>query len=192
MSVPQGHQAALVQAPFVQAQAIAAAYAGTDTGLSALLPAARRLRRALPESPLLLLWPSALHVPGRIDALFERRVLYPTPPTAAALEAAIEAVAAEACQCLIVFTETGWSAHVPAYIGYLAGIERRAGIAGEFGGAVLSDPVMPPSISLAEDERHAFLLDAVGFEHETRLPEHLARAAVAAGSAAGGRFPCGR
>ena len=76
MSVPQGNrgqftQAPFEQAPFVQAQAAAAAYAGTDTGLSALLPAARRLRRALPESALLLLWPSALRVPAEIDPLFE-------------------------------------------------------------------------------------------------------------------------
>lgn len=171
-----------------QTRSVVAAYAGTTAGVAALMPAAGRLRNALHGSHLVLLWPSSLGAPREMAALFDCQVLYPTPPNAAALHAAIEALAAEDCESMIVFTQKDWSAHVPAYVGYLAGIERRAGIADEFGGGVLSDAVATPKSELAEDERYAFLLDAVGFVQETRFPEPAAGFSAATPSVAGGRL----
>ena len=142
---------------------VAAGYAGTPRSAAAIGPAAKSLRRMLSGARLLLLAPVPVFeaLPAPIAACFDARIDYPPDADAERLRAAVDALAVETADAAVVFTETGWSAHVPAYLAYLAGVPRRGGITAEFGGALLTDPVRPPA-TLDAEERHLLLLEALG------------------------------
>ncbi|MDX2154542.1 MAG: glycosyltransferase family 9 protein [Bryobacteraceae bacterium] len=104
-----------------------------------------------------------------------RRVLAvnASPPAAAHLERTFESVAfvstppppeiqSSAFDAAIVFTGEHESPYSAAYQCYLARIPLRAGLTAEFGGGVLTDAVPPPSSHLSREERHMYLLEALG------------------------------
>jgi len=152
------------------ADVVVAAFAGTRAGGAAVVPAIRVLRAALPRATLLLLWPEEAAIPPRLSALADRCLEYPSPHAETrragrdAVERVVAVLAAAAARGAVVFTESGWAPYVPAYLVYLAGIARRAGITAEFGGAVLSQPIAPPPREMPEEARHLFLLEAIGFD----------------------------
>lgn len=69
---------------------------------------------------------------------------------------------------LIVFTSFSQSPLPPAYAGYLAGIPRRAGQSKEFGGAILSDAVMPVPDTTHQVDRNLHLVESLGFPADVR------------------------
>ncbi|HEX6998740.1 MAG TPA: hypothetical protein VF322_11385 [Gammaproteobacteria bacterium] len=173
---------------------IVAAYAGTADGARALAPAVHAVRRALPKTQLVLLWPAALELPAVAARPADRVVLYPTPPDGArgeparlerAVVRAVAALEAEAPAAAIVLTETGHAPFLPAYLCYLAGVPRRVALTAEFGGALLTQAVPPPPGNLPQRERHLFLLEAIGMG----APRGKARAAVRLPATAEGARP---
>ncbi|HEY8520963.1 MAG TPA: hypothetical protein VIN61_12845 [Gammaproteobacteria bacterium] len=173
--------------------AIVAAYAGTAAGARALAPTVQAVRRALPAAQIVLLWPAALELPAVTSRPADRVVLYPAPHQGAhaqparlrrAVDRAVKALRAAAPSAAIVLTETGHAPFLPAYLCYLAGIPRRAGLCAEFGGALLTQAVPPPA-DLSQPDRHLFLLRAIG----VRTCGGAARAAGPAPPAAEGARP---
>lgn len=120
-------------------------------GPADLGPALHRLRAALPDATLVLL--SSAPCP-LVDAQLQADDW--TQP------AVIERLAAADLDAAIVFTDEHESALEPAYLGYLAGVPLRAGLAAEFGGGVLTLAPRPPPYPLAPARRHLFLLRELG------------------------------
>ena len=66
-----------------------------------------------------------------------------------------------------MLSDPGRAAIEMGYALHLAGVPRRAGLAAEFGGAALTDPVPPPPPG-APEARHLGLLAALGLLREAR------------------------
>jgi hypothetical protein len=140
------------------------AYAGSDEGAACTAGAVHALRAALPTARLILLWPASALSPARdID-----RIDYPAPqrPSSAAdCRQTLAQLAQTAAAAAIVFSEQGFAPYPVAYICYLAGIERRAGYAGEFTGGVYTTAIALDSVS-SPARRHLRLLEALGLRRE--------------------------
>ena len=147
---------------WVSAPCLVAAYAGGEAGVADLGPALRVLARR-PEASVLL-WPEGVAPPEGRDVL-----TYALPDGA---DDAAGRIAAHAPWGVVVLAEPGWTPFEVAHLCYLAGVERRAGLAGlagEFGGAVLSDPVPEPAHAPGP-ERHLALLAALGLDRPLAHP----------------------
>ncbi|HEX5420733.1 MAG TPA: hypothetical protein VFY39_12100 [Gammaproteobacteria bacterium] len=164
-----------------EANVLVIAYYGTQTAAPPIEPAVRALRIALPRTRLLLLWPAPVRVPamlGRVRVI-DQRIDYPLPkisgsgkPGRAERSAAVRTVAAlrEAAPTgVIVFTASGRSPYLPAYLCCLAGVPKRAGFTAEFGGGVLTHPFAPPAAEVPAAERHLHLLELLGLAHRAVL-----------------------
>ena len=145
---------------WVSAPCVMVAYAGGDGGDADLSPALRLVARR--PQPSLLLWPEGVAPPEGRDIL-----TYALPDGA---DAAAGRIAARAPWGAVILSEPGWTPLEVAHLCYLAGVERRAGLAGEFGGAVLSDPVPEPAHAPGP-ERHLALLAALGLDRPLARPE---------------------
>ncbi len=154
------------------ASVLALGYVGSEAGAEALAAAVRSVRVALPRARLILLWPAGAELPAAVGRMADGRIDYSWPvPEAGKRSRARRANAARAVADLrnassaglLVFTESGRSPYLPAYLGCLAGVPRRAGLSAEFGGGLLTNALSPPAANLDESERHLFLVDALGF-----------------------------
>jgi ADP-heptose:LPS heptosyltransferase len=93
----------------------------------------------------------------------------------------------DAAIVLTSLRQTPWAA---AYAAFLAGIPTRAGLAADFGGALLTHPIEPPPLELHAAHRNLALLEALGVAPagdrlEIRVPD-AARRSVTARLAASG------
>jgi ADP-heptose:LPS heptosyltransferase len=144
---------------------------GEDDDGTALLPALKLLRQALPVVQMTL-----LHAPNQpqsdrlllwVDAVLPHPALELKTVRAQLNDVAIQDLVALLRQAsfdaAIVFTQPHQSPYPLAYLCYLAGISLRLGQSQEFGGGVLSHCIDPqPEVdSLAA--HHLFLLEAAGF-----------------------------
>jgi ADP-heptose:LPS heptosyltransferase len=122
-------------------------------------PTLQRVRAALPSASVVLLasGPSAdpRHA-SLVDEVVPGQALTRLDP--AGLRALIERLATARFDAALVFTTADETAFDAAYLAYLAGIPVRAGLATEFGGALLSACVRPPP-GLSGGRRDRFLLD---------------------------------
>lgn len=91
-----------------------------------------------------------------VDEVVPGEALARLDPTG--LQALIEQLAAARFDAALVFTEPDHTAFDAAYVAYLAGIPVRAGLAAEFGGAVLTARARPPP-DWVGSRRDRFLLD---------------------------------
>lgn len=131
-----------------------------EPALDALQPALSRLRAALPGVHLSLwtahrLRETAGALPG-LDALltFPAAWLEDVEPVIAAIRDARYDAA-------LIFTAPGASPYGAAYACYLAGVPVRLGQSVEFGGAVLSHRIIPPSPALPPVAHHLHLVSQV-------------------------------
>ena len=145
------------------------AWAGTAAGASAIVPAVQRLLDARRDAYFILLQPSQLQPMSKLDLLVRHVIRYPVARAdATSLRRSVAALRAANGRAdgdiAVVFTEPGWSADVPAYIAYLAGIRARYGFEAEFGGGLLSHRAAEPTIDGAA--RHLRLLEVHGLLKE--------------------------
>jgi ADP-heptose:LPS heptosyltransferase len=90
----------------------------------------------------------------------------------------IQTLAEGAFDATIIFTSFSQSPLPPAYACYLAGIAWRAGQSRDFGGALLSHAVDPPSDSIHQVDRNLHLVRHLGFvESSTRMSVSIPPAA---------------
>ena len=153
MTGESGMRDRAAQSDWADAPSLVIGYAGTDAGVASLRPALRALAHR--PGRTLLLWPAEVAPP---EATGFEVLPYRLPPTGDV----VERIAAHAPWGAVVLAEPGWTALELAHLCYLAGVERRAGVAAEFGGAVLSDPV--PPVPVPAPERHLALLAALGLD----------------------------
>lgn len=71
----------------------------------------------------------------------------------------------------LIFTSFSQTPHVAGYVCYLAGIPLRAGESKEFGGATLSDQLVPAPDALHQIDRNLRLVAHLGFEARDPSPE---------------------
>lgn len=149
---------------------------------AAVAAAAAALIEALPATSLVLLWPEGARVPAALERSATERLGYPVPQAVpAAVDRTVVALRALRCDGAVVLAASGATPFLPAYLCYLAGIERRAAMTAEFGGGVLSDVVGPPAEKLGDQERHLFLLRALGLVAGERALRPAEPAYVATG-----------
>jgi ADP-heptose:LPS heptosyltransferase len=118
-----------------------------------------RVRAALPGAHVVLLAPGPAAEPGHaalVDEVVPGEALTRLDP--AGLRLLIERLVAARLDATLVFTGADETAFDAGYLAYLAGIPVRAGLATEFGGALLSTCVRPPP-DLSASRRDRFLLD---------------------------------
>jgi lipopolysaccharide heptosyltransferase II len=143
-------------------------------------PMARSLRAAWPEAELTLLAspggaPAAELLPW-YDRVITLRAVWQDlggrlpfdPDRELALVARLRAGGYDAVFVCTSFSQTPYAA---AYAAYLAGIPVRVGHAPDFGGSVLSHPVVPPPDGTHQAERNLALLDALGIRVPDRYLE---------------------
>lgn len=123
----------------------------------------RRVRAALPSASVVLLASGASADPNHaalVDEVVSGEALTRLDPTG--IRTLIDQLAAAHFDAALVFTAADETAFDGAYLAYLAGIPVRAGLATEFGGALLSTCVHPPP-GLSESRRDRFLLDQLRY-----------------------------
>jgi ADP-heptose:LPS heptosyltransferase len=118
-----------------------------------------RVRAGLPDAHVVLLASGPSADPGHaalVDEVVPGEALTRLDPVG--LRALIERLVAAHLDAALVFTGADETAFDAGYLAYLAGIPVRAGLATEFGGALLSTCVRPPP-HLSASRRDRFLLD---------------------------------
>lgn len=151
-------------------------------------PALRALRAHLPDAEITLMVSRAgaqvAPLLPWVDQVLVHRALWqdlhhalPFDPTRE--EALVETLRDGRFDAAVVFTSFSQSPYPPAYACYLAGIPLRLGQARDFGGAVLSPCVTPPSEDAHQVDRNLHLLQAAGLECASRhleleVPAHVA------------------
>ncbi|EKE43849.1 hypothetical protein OCGS_2183 [Oceaniovalibus guishaninsula JLT2003] len=140
----------LPKADWSGAKCLLVAHVGPMTEAAALGPALKALAlwAESRRSRLVGLWPGQPPLTGFTD-----RDLLHVGPGPIDLHG-------ERPQGAILLSDPGQSVLDLAFALHLAGIPRRAGIAAEFGGSALTDPVAPPDLPLPE--RHLAVLGALG------------------------------
>ena len=145
-----------------------------------LEPALRTLRAALPASTITLMASPAgsqvVPLLPCVDDVLVQSVSWqdisgkrPQDPTSE--YALVRAVAERGFDAAVIFTSFSQSPYPPAYVCYLAGIPIRLGQSKEFGGALLSTWVKPPTDDAHQVDRNLHLLEQAGFPILGRHPE---------------------
>ncbi|MBI2939155.1 MAG: glycosyltransferase family 9 protein [Chloroflexi bacterium] len=150
-------------------------------------PALRALRAGLPDARIVL-WASPGGGPAaglleEVDDVFITRAIWqdlgrlPFDPERE--RSLIADLARPQFDGLVIFTSFAQSPFPAAYVGYLAGIPLRAGQSREFGGAVLTDAVVPLPDEAHQVDRNLRLVEELGFSSDgtdlrLRLPEDAA------------------
>jgi ADP-heptose:LPS heptosyltransferase len=138
------------------------------TGVAALRPAIRALRRALPLAYLTLWTPAKNEAAARRLSEVDALIIGPAAQRDANL--VLAQAGQDAFDAAIIFSLPGASPYAAAYACYLAGIPVRLGQSVEFGGSVLSHRVAPPSPSLPPASHFLHLLAATGLEAVKEAP----------------------
>lgn len=140
-------------------------------------PALRALKAALPEAQVTLMCSpagsQAAPLLPWVDEVLVHRAMWqdtsgtPWPDPSGQL-ALVEEIRSRSFDAAFIFTSFSQSPYPPAYLCYLAGIERRVGQSKEFAGNVLSEWVRPPPDDVHQVDRNLHLLEHAGIPSRGR------------------------
>lgn len=154
-------------------EAVLAAYVGSPEDIAAVEPAVSRLQEAVSNGKVSLLHPENCRPPFSTGT---DSLVWPVSRSEHSdirwrsddVQAFVERLREEAFEAAFIFTAAGVSPYTAGYTCYLADIPIRIGISEEFGGAVLSHCIEPPSGKMELEKRQLYMLETVGLATPAR------------------------